>query len=79
MCMWRETSKKFFVQPKKTWITIDDTEDIAELDINAFIDCIEKDQLPEIDAQMGYETLKSIIAGYISASNNQEIYLSNLT
>jgi len=79
MGMWQETSKQFFVQPKKTWITIDDTQEIAELDINAFIDCIEKDQLPEIDAQMGYETLKSIIGGYISASKNQEIYMSDLT
>ena len=79
MGMWQETSKEFFVQPKKTWTNINDVKEIAELDINAFIDCIEKDQLPEIDAQIGYETLKSIIAGYISASNNQEIYLSNLT
>ena len=79
MGMWKETSKKFFVEPKKTWIPIDGAQEIAELDINAFIDCIEKNKLPEIDAQMGYETLKSIIAGYISASKNQEIYLSNLT
>ena len=72
-------TKQFFVQPKKTWVTIDDTQEIAKLDIDAFIDCIEKDQLPEIDVQMGYETLRSIIGGYISASKNQEIYISDLT
>ena len=78
MGMWEETSKEFLVASKNSWQPFYSTQNIAELDINAFIDCIEKNITPEIDAQMGYTILKSILAGYISAATHKEINLSKI-
>jgi len=75
MGMWRPSSPQYAPKPKRRWVALTEAENVVAMDIAAFIDCIDEERRPPIDAQAAAANLEIVLAGYVSASRNEPVKL----
>ena len=75
MGMWRPSNPRYAPNPKRRWVALTESENVAAMDVAAFIDCIEEERQPSMDAQAAALNLEIVLAGYISASRNESVRL----
>jgi predicted dehydrogenase len=75
MGMWRSTQIESGLPPKRLWISASDEGNAQNLEVQAFVDCIEKGIESEMNAEMAARSVAVITAGYQSAASGEVIQL----
>jgi len=75
MGMWRSTQIESGLPPKRLWISASGEGNAQNLEIQAFVDCIEKGIESEMNAEMAAQSVAVITAGYQSAASGEVIQL----
>ena len=75
MGMWRSTQIESGLPPKRLWISASDEGNAQNLEVQAFVDCIEKGIESEMNAEMAAQSVAVITAGYQSAASGEVIQL----
>ena len=75
MGMWAATQRESGVMPKRRWATLQqEGADLAN-DIAAFIDCLDQDREPEMNARAAAPLVEVLLAGYVSAARGEAVRL----
>ena len=74
MGMWGASNPEYEPIPKRRWISLDENSPM-ERDVASFLDCIEKDREPDMNASAAAPLVEVILAGYMSASKGKTIWL----
>ena len=75
MGMWAATQRESGVMPKRRWATMYDERAGLADDIAAFIECLDQDREPEMNARAAAPLVEVILAGYVSAARGEKIKL----
>lgn len=73
MAMWSSTMRDTQPRPRNQWVPLRESPQAA--DIGCFIDCIEQNRKPDIDARAAVHHVEVIMAGYASAASGKPIQL----
>jgi predicted dehydrogenase len=73
MGMWRSTQVESGMQPKRSWVSVDEENALGEF--SAFVDCIENEVESEMNAEIAAESVAVISAGYQSAASGEVVEL----
>ena len=74
MGMWSSTQAEIGRSVKNQWIDVDSSDD-GQREFSAFIDCIDKGEESEMNAEFAAHSVEIICAGYRSAATGEEIHL----
>lgn len=74
MGMWSSTQAEIGRSVKNQWIDVDSSDD-GQREFRAFIDCIDKGEESEMNAEFAAHSVEIICAGYKSAAIGEEINL----
>ena len=75
MGMWGASGPEFEAPPKRRWMGMDEESNAMAADVASFIDCIEQDRQPAIDAVAAASLLEVILAAYVSAARGEAVSL----
>ena len=59
--------------PKNRWVLLNDDSMVMHNDVNVFIDCINTDREPIMNAAAAAPLTEAILAGYISSARGQSV------
>ena len=74
MAMWPSTSRETGVRAKAQWVPLHESRQAA--DIHRFVDCIEQDREPEVNARAAVHHVEVIMAGYASAARGETVVIA---
>ena len=75
MGMWPGRAPEFQAMPKRRWVSLDRAHHTMEIDVAHFVDCIDNDREPEMNAAVAASLTETILAGYVSAARGEEVRL----
>ena len=75
MGMWAATQDEAGVMPKRRWVTLGREGRGLYDDVAAFIDCLEQDREPEMNARAAAPHVEVLLAGYASAARGEAVRL----
>lgn len=75
MGMWASTNAEVDTMPKNRWVLLNDDSMVMHNDVNVFIDCINTDREPIMNAAAAAPLTEVILAGYISSARDQSVTL----
>ncbi len=71
MAMWSSTMRETKPRPKAQWVPFE--EFTQEADISAFLDCLDRDEEPEMNARASVHHIEVILAAYESAAKGKPV------
>ena len=74
MGMWSSTQAEIGRSVKNQWIDVESSDD-GQREFKAFIDCIDKGEESEMNAEFAAHSVEIICAGYKSAATGEEIHI----
>ena len=75
MGMWSSTNEEASVMPKRRWVPLNDDSSVMHNDVNIFVDCLENEREPVINARAAGPFTEVILAGYVSSSRGEAVKL----
>ena len=75
MGMWFGREPEYVAMPKRRWVSLDPSRDTMAIDAAHFIDCIDNDVEPELNAAAAAGIAETILGGYESAARGEEVSL----
>ena len=75
MGMWASTNREANVMPKRRWTAFDNESLVQPNDVATFVDCLERDREPEMNARAAAPLVEVILAGYVSAARGEAVRL----
>ncbi|MBI2964787.1 MAG: Gfo/Idh/MocA family oxidoreductase [Chloroflexi bacterium] len=73
MAMWSSTGRDLGTAPKRQWVSM--SESPQSVDMRGFIDCLDRDVEPEMNARTAVHHVEVIMAGYESAAAGKPVSL----
>ena len=74
MGMWEASHPAYAATPKVRWVPMP-APNTMDLDVAAFIDCIEEGREPDVNAGVAASLTEVILGGYVSAARGEEVAL----
>ena len=71
MGMWEARMSKYESMPKRRWVRLNEGQIPMKDDVAHFLDCIENDREPELNAVAAASIVEVILAGYTSAARDE--------
>ena len=75
MGMWSSTNEEANVMPKRRWAPLNGDSSVMHNDVNIFVDCLENEREPVINARAAAPFTEVILAGYVSSSRGEAVKL----
>ena len=75
MGMWASTNREANVMSKRRWTAFDNESLVQPNDVATFVDCLERDREPEMNARAAAPLVEVILAGYVSAARGEAVRL----
>ena len=75
MGMWEARMSRYESMPKRRWVRFNEDQNPMEDDVAHFLDCIEDDREPELNAVAAASIVEVILAGYASAARDEPVGL----
>ena len=75
MGMWFGREPEYVAMPKRRWVSLDASRDTMVIDAAHFVDCIDNDVEPELNAAAAAGIAETILGGYESAARGEEVSL----
>ena len=75
MGMWFGREPEYVAMPKRRWLSLDQSRDTMVIDAAHFVDCIDNDVEPDLNAAAAAGIAETILAGYESAARGEEVSL----
>ena len=73
MGMWFGREPEYVSKPKRRWVSLDAARDTMVMDAAHFVDCIDNDVEPDLNAAAAAGIAETILAGYESAARGEEV------
>ena len=75
MGFWRSTQQEMDLYPKRRWQPLHSGPSQQEVDVKAFLDCLDEDVEPEMNARAAVHQVEVLMAGYASAARREPVDL----
>jgi predicted dehydrogenase len=73
MGFWRSTQQEMRLHPKRRWQLLHSGPSQQEIDVKAFLDCLDRDVEPEMNARAAVHQVEVLMAGYASAARREPV------
>lgn len=75
MGFWRSTQQEMGLSPMRRWVPLRSSLSQQEVDVRSFLDCLDRDVEPEMNARSTVHQVEVVLAGYASAARGKPVEL----